>query len=78
MAYIEKNKFHKIQKDRSSKHKTVTASYSIFEIGNKKYFQIDTYGSEDRMYKEKMSQTIQIDEEMVRELIQIFEKEFKL
>lgn len=78
MALIEKMKFSKITKDRIRVHEPAEATYSVFSDGNNTYFQIDTYGSDSRKDKGKISQSIQIDKETALELIQILQKELNL
>ncbi|NLY19442.1 MAG: methionyl-tRNA formyltransferase [Clostridiaceae bacterium] len=76
MAFIHAKQFNKIEKNRNSVHKPADATYTTFEHRGKKYFQIDTYGSADRLMPEKVSQSIQIDEEMARKLIDVLKHEF--
>lgn len=59
-------------------HESVEATYCTFTKGENKYFQIDTYGSERRQLKAKLSQSIQMDREMAIELIALLQKEFNL
>jgi uncharacterized glyoxalase superfamily protein PhnB len=68
--------FKRLEKDRYTKHKEAKASYSIFTKDNSKFLQIDTYGSEDRMYKGKISQSIQLDKEGLKELVEIIISNF--
>lgn len=76
MARIEESRFKKIDKERNSVHQTVQATYSIFEKDGIRYFQIDTYGKDDREMPEKISQSIQMDEKMVDKLIKLLEITF--
>ncbi len=76
MALIKKECFSKITKDRIHVHEPAEATYSVFMNKNTTYFQIDTYGSDSRKDKGKISQSIQIDKEMALELIEILIKEF--
>ncbi|MCL5071381.1 MAG: methionyl-tRNA formyltransferase [Actinobacteria bacterium] len=78
MALIKKEMLTKISKNRNSVHKTTIGTYTIFTNAKEKYFQIDTYGSDDRVMKEKVSQSIQIDRETTKFLIEILKKEFAL
>lgn len=71
MALITKDNLTKIDKDRNTVHNKVRATYTIFTSGGEKYFQIDTYGSPNRELKDKISQSIQIDKEMAKELMKI-------
>ena len=53
-------------------------TYSVFEIDGQKYFQIDTYGKSDREIPGKISQTIQLDKECAKFLVEKLRKEFDL
>ena len=78
MALITKKCFSHIDKERNMLHESVEATYCTFTKGENKYFQIDTYGSERRQLKAKLSQSIQIDREMAIELVELLQKEFDL
>ena len=78
MALITKRNFSHIDKERNMLHESVEATYCTFTKGENKYFQIDTYGSEQRQLKAKLSQSIQIDREMAIELVALLQKEFDL
>lgn len=78
MARIIKDKLNKIEKERNNIHQDVQASYTTFEKDGKRYFQIDTYGKDDRMMPEKISQSIQIDKEMAVYLVDLLKKTFVL
>ena len=71
MALITKDNIKKLDKDRNSVHNKVRATYTTFTSDGKKYFQIDTYGSTTREIKDKISQSIQLDEETAQELIKL-------
>lgn len=77
MAKIDKNLLSKTKKTRNRVHEVVEGTYSVFEdIGGKKYFQIDTFGTKGRVHKHKISQTIQVDKETAKYLIDIMKQEF--
>lgn len=78
MALITADKFDRIEKNRNNVHKPVTATFSVFEINGKKYFQIDTYGTSERLMPDKVSQSIQFDKEMAKRLIDILHRELLL
>jgi hypothetical protein len=78
MALLQSDKFDRAEKYRSTIHKQTTATYTSFEEGGNKYFQIDTYGSEDRVMTEKISQSIQFDKSMAKRIIDILIIEFNL
>ena len=50
----------------------------VFSSGEDKYFQIDTYGSSTREMKDKISQSIQVDKEMAKELIKLLMDTFEI
>ncbi|HLP67423.1 MAG TPA: methionyl-tRNA formyltransferase [Rhizobium sp.] len=62
--------------DRNSLHREIAASYSAFGIDGKRIIQIDTYGSTDREFPGKKSQTIQLDREGAENLFLILKNEF--
>ena len=78
MALITKNNIKRLDKERNSVHDPVRATYTTFTSDEKKYFQIDTYGSSSREMKDKISQSIQIDKEMAKELIKLMIKAFDI
>ena len=78
MALITKRHFSHISKEKNMIHESVDATYCTFTKEEKKYFQIDTYGSENRQIKSKISQSIQIDREMAIELVELLQREFNL
>ena len=55
-------------------HGKVEADYNIVIKDGKKYLQINTYGSEHRK-ENKVSQTIQFNEESAKQLIKIIKNE---
>lgn len=76
MAQISLENIKKIEKQRNVIHEKVHTTYSIFELDEKKYVQIDTYGRLDRENPEKISQSIQLDKEAAEFLVNILIKEF--
>ena len=64
--------------ERNSVHREVEATYTSFELGGKRYFQIDTYGTKDRKIPGKRSQSFQIDREAAARLVELLRKEFSL
>lgn len=71
MALLKEENLSREDKERNSIHAEVRATYTIFEEGGKKYFQIDTYGKASRQQPEKISQSLQFDQEMARSLIKL-------
>ena len=76
MALINKDSFEHIKKDSNSIHDKVAATYATFVVNEKKYIQIDTYGRLTRKDKNRVSQSIQIDEDVARELYDILRETF--
>jgi hypothetical protein len=69
--------FTQIQKERPKVHGSTKGTYFSF-IGphDKRYFVLETCGSEDRQFPGKVSQSLQLDEEGAGHLIQILREEF--
>lgn len=78
MALINIEQFNRIEKNRNAVHKTTVATFTVFEDNGQKYFQIDTYGTAERVMPEKVSQSIQLDKSMAKELVDILKSEFSL
>lgn len=78
MAQISPKSIEKIEKTRNTLHERVSASYTVFEKDGRKYFQLDTYGRDDRENPEKISQSIQLDEETARYLVRLLINEFDI
>ncbi len=60
--------------NRQSVHGEVECTYTTFEMNRKKYLQIDTYGSPTREFPGKKSQSLQFDEDSLRQLKNIIEQ----
>lgn len=78
MALITEKKFARIEKNRNSIHRPTSATYTIFEKNGERFFQIDTFGSDERIMKEKISQSVQLDKKMAEKLIDILRNEFNI
>lgn len=78
MAQINLDTIKRIDKDRNSVHTKVHATYTVFEMDGEKYFQIDTYGKNEREMPKKISQTIQFDKESAKFIVELLKKEFDL
>lgn len=78
MAQLDLNNIKKLDKSRNLLHEKVYTTYTCFEQYGDKYVQIDTYGKSDRDMPGKVSQSIQIDKNTARFLIDLFTKEFEL
>ena len=70
------SKFEKLPMDRPSIHGPVQCTYSVFNgKDGKRYIQLDTYGSTEREIPGKKSQSLQLNEDSVAALLQVFERE---
>ncbi len=78
MAQIDIENICRVEKERNSIHDKVYTTYTVFEKDNKKYFQIDTYGRNDRENPGKLSQSIQLDVIAARYLVKQLIREFDL
>lgn len=78
MAQINVKDMKKIDKARNSVHEEAPATYTIFEDGGEKYFQIDTYGRNEREFPEKISQSIQLNKESARRLARLLIETYDL
>ena len=64
-------------KDRQTVHGTTRCLASSFQAEDgKTYLQLDTYGSDDRAHPEKVSQSIQFDEAVAAQLLQLIRTTF--
>lgn len=75
MALIQS--IERVTKERQTVHRPTRCLASDF-IGpdNVRYLQLDTYGSNDREFPEKVSQAIQLDESGARELLRLIHATF--
>lgn len=76
MARLNLQSIKKIDKIRNTIHESVVATYTVFSYNEEKYLQIDTYGKQDRVCPEKISQSIQLDIESANYLIALLKEEF--
>jgi len=75
MALI--NQLKQGYKEKESVHKEIEGTYFIVTAKNgKKYLQIDTYGSEDRKYPGKISQSLQFSHRAIEQLKKILAEQF--
>ncbi len=77
MAQIDIETIKRIEKERNTLHTKVFTTYTSFKQDGKTYFQLDTYGKADREMPEKISQSIQLDEDTARLLVNLLIKEYK-
>lgn len=79
MARIDEGNIEQLTKDRNHVHETVKATYTVFKDNRgQKYFQIDTYGSEHREIKGKISQSLQFDDKTGKFLINIIKTKLEI
>ena len=78
MARIRLDGIKKIEKTRNSLHEKVQTTYTVFEIDGQKYVQFDTYGKYNRDNPEKISQSLQFDEETARFIVKLLISEFEM
>lgn len=77
MALINEGCLKETNKERNLVHKKVEATYTFFEDEKGKgYIQIDTYGSEDRKIKGKVSQSLQFDRVSAKKMITVLKNSF--
>ena len=69
--------FEEITKQRPKVHGPVRGAYFSFIGGHgRRYFVLETYGSNDREMPDKLSQSIQLDEDGAAHLIRILRQQF--
>ncbi len=54
------------------------ATYNVVVQNGKKYIQINTYGSKERVHTNSVSQTLQLDEQTAKQLLEIIKSEYSL
>lgn len=70
--------FERKELHRPTLHKEIGASYSIAEVDGRVLIQIDTFGTDDRKFPGKKSQTLQFDRQGAEALFEILKLEFGL
>lgn len=78
MAQISLNSIERIEKSRNTLHEKVHTTYTVFEKDGRKYVQFDTYGKDDRDNPEKISQSLQFNEETARFFVRLLIEEFHM
>src|SRR3954453_7185856 len=64
-------------KERQSVHRPTRCLYTIVDApGGERYLQLDTVGSEDREIPEKVSQSIQFDQQAAGQLLKLLLRTF--
>ena len=78
MAQINLKSIKRIEKQRNIVHDEVYSTYSVFEINGERYVQLDTYGRVGRENPEKLIQTIPLNRDTAKFLVDLLSKEFEL
>ena len=66
-----------VSRDQAKVHKPTRCTYFEFlDHDDKRYLQFDTYGSEDRQFPDKTSQSMQFDESAARQVLTIIREVF--
>lgn len=78
MAQINLQQIKKVEKQRNTIHEKVYTTYTAFEMSGEKFIQFDTYGKANRENPEKISQSIQLDRDTARFLVNLLVQEFNL
>lgn len=78
MAQLDLDNIERIEKQRNSVHEKVYTTYTSFEMYGEKYIQIDTYGRSDRENPGKISQSLQLNRDTAKYLIDLIYKELDL
>ena len=78
MVQINLRSIEKIEKQRNTIHEEVSTAYTVFEYEGEKYIQFDTYGKNGRKNPEKISQSIQLNRESGKFIVDLISKEFDL
>lgn len=74
MALI--NEFQQAPSDVQRLHGPVTCGYRAFTVDGRRILQLDTYGSTERAIPNKISQSVQLDAEGARALLDIIAEAF--
>ena len=76
MAQMDLENIKRIEKTRNHIHDKVYTTYTVFKEDGEKYIQFDTYGRIDRENPEKISQSIQLDRETAKYIVNLLTQEF--
>ena len=61
--------------ERVTPHSEVDCTYTIVHDAGVRYLQLDTYGSSERMMKDKKSQSLRLSPEAIAQLKEIIARE---
>jgi hypothetical protein len=71
IASIEEN-----SKGRQAIHKPTRCLFTIVELEGRRLLQLDTYGSDERQFPNKVSQSLQSDESTAKQLMELIQATF--
>jgi hypothetical protein len=74
MAYI--TEFFESKSGGSSRHSTCSCGWRVTDRDGARVLQLDTYGSDMRKDQGTVSQSIQVDKEQARELMELIRRAF--
>ena len=74
MALI--GEFYEVNSDKTALHKPVSCGWRVFNAGDVKVLQLDTYGSDTRQIPNKVSQSIQLDRAGAAQLLRLIRSTF--
>ena len=74
MALIRE--FTAVQADRNAIHDEVECGWRVFTVNGRTVLQLDTYGRPGREIPGKVSQSIQIDRQSAKELMELLRRTF--
>ena len=57
-------------------HTECSGAIRAIEVGGEKFVQIDTYGSKDREFQDKLSQSLRLTEDAFNQLVKLGEEHF--
>jgi len=70
--------FEVLELEKPNVHEPVEASLGAFTAGEETFIQINTYGRSGRKLTGKTSQTIQLDREAAKKLVEVIKAQFQL
>lgn len=68
--------FEEVAAGQDRLHSSVQCGFKIFSAAGAPILQLDTYGSDQRKFTGKISQSIQLDRKGAEELVAILERAF--
>jgi hypothetical protein len=68
--------FSPVTTSKHSRHGPVECGYQVFDVDGDRILQLDTYGSSSRQFQGKTSQSIQLDREAARRLLDLLTQAF--